>query len=592
MTDLSMLQRVVRVLEDTTRSTSGAIQQSADLILEAWRDSGVGGVRISAGEEEAVTPAFPNAGSMQHVEFNVSNGQNGTIEVAYAPDAADQAPRAEQETVLKIVAEMLAGRLERRAAEMVLRDREAQLAEAQRVARVGSWLLDLATQHLTWSDEHYRILGLEPGTDAVAYLEGLEFVHPDDRQMVRSLIDTVIRERSAYSVEVRVVQPDGTIRWVESRGAFMPDGRAGRVVGTALDITERVEAEQQRARLAEHIQLLLESTSDGLFGVDLAGRCTFINEAGAALLGYQPEEMVGQPIEPSAVLRHRDGRLLAVEYSVNPILEGEDVVGAVVAFRDVSERVQAEARVRESEQRLRLVTRATHDAVWDWDLITDSLTWNEAVEPLFGYPSGRIAPDITWWRERIHPDDRERILGSISAALERGDTTWSGEYRYRRADGSYADVLDRGYIVREANGRAVRAIGAVQDVSDRKRAEAALAVRARQQAAAAALGLWALTDASLGLLMSTSVNMLVSVLDVELAGFLENEPANDRLVLTVGAGWPEDAVGSAAAQVQPAMLLGRLLEDSAPVSVDDLSTTDRFPIDPLLRDQGVRSGLA
>ncbi len=127
--------------------------------------------------------------------------------------------------------------------------------------------------------------------------------------------------------------------------------------------------------------------------------------------------------------------------------------------------------LRESQERFQFVTRATNDAVWDWDLVSDAVWWNEGIRTLFGYREEQVGPDVSWWHELIHPEERERVVAELRAAIERGDEGWSAEYRCRRADGSYAQVFDRGYVLRDADGRATRMIGAMMDITQRKQLE-------------------------------------------------------------------------------------------------------------------------
>jgi PAS domain S-box-containing protein len=127
--------------------------------------------------------------------------------------------------------------------------------------------------------------------------------------------------------------------------------------------------------------------------------------------------------------------------------------------------------LRESQERFQFVARATSDAVWDWDLVSDAVWWNEGVQALFGYPPEQIGPDRAWWSATIHAEDRERVAAEVQAAIERGAASWSTEYRYRRADGSYAEVFDRGYVLRDGDGRAERMIGAMMDITKRKQLE-------------------------------------------------------------------------------------------------------------------------
>jgi len=156
-------------------------------------------------------------------------------------------------------------------------------------------------------------------------------------------------------------------------------------------------------------------------------------------------------------------------------------VHAAVAIRNAqlyNDTKQHAEALLQSEERYQLVSRATNDAVWDWDLATDRLTWNEAIETLFGYAPDRVEPHIGWWTERIHPDDRDEVSASIDGAIKHGAEVWSAEYRFRAADNTYTTVIDRGYIARDDNGSPVRMIGSMMNISERKRLEEQLAHQA------------------------------------------------------------------------------------------------------------------
>src|SRR5262245_49085516 len=130
--------------------------------------------------------------------------------------------------------------------------------------------------------------------------------------------------------------------------------------------------------------------------------------------------------------------------------------------------------LRQSEERYRIVTQATNDAVWDWDLGTHKVWWNEGVLTLFGYRLDNSESDPAWWLERVHPEDRAGVEAFFYEVVRGKELTWVDEYRFRCADGSYKDVYDRGYVLRDADGRATRMIGAMLDIPGRKRAEEAL----------------------------------------------------------------------------------------------------------------------
>ena len=158
------------------------------------------------------------------------------------------------------------------------------------------------------------------------------------------------------------------------------------------------------------------------------------------------------------------------------VAELEEVKQAAYLAAVAVERERAEAALRGSEQRYRLVSRATNDVIWDWDIVKGRLEWNECAKTLFDYAAEDVGSYPLWWDEHLHPDDRERASASVLSVLEQGGQFWSSEYRFRRADQTYADILDRGYIIRDQYGVPLRMIGAMQDITERKRAEEALRV--------------------------------------------------------------------------------------------------------------------
>ena len=145
---------------------------------------------------------------------------------------------------------------------------------------------------------------------------------------------------------------------------------------------------------------------------------------------------------------------------------------ALVA-RNITEKKQLELRLREAEERFQLVSRATNDAVWDWDLVTNALWWNEGFYRLFGYAPADVEPDLSSWTRRLHPEDLGRVVDGIHHLIDGGGTAWTDKYRFLRADGSHADIFDRGYVIRDQGGKPVRMIGAMMDISDRERDERA-----------------------------------------------------------------------------------------------------------------------
>jgi two-component system, NtrC family, sensor kinase len=141
---------------------------------------------------------------------------------------------------------------------------------------------------------------------------------------------------------------------------------------------------------------------------------------------------------------------------------------------EIAERKRVEESLRASETRFQLVSRATNDAVWDWELSTGKVWWNESIQTLFGYAAEDVGDDATWWYEHIHPEDVDRIISNVDAAIENNWNYYSGEYRFQRKDGTYAPTLERGYVISDDKGNPVRILGSMMDLTEFKKSEEAL----------------------------------------------------------------------------------------------------------------------
>ncbi|WP_425618153.1 PAS domain S-box protein [Anatilimnocola sp. NA78] len=274
---------------------------------------------------------------------------------------------------------------------------------------------------------------------------------------------------------------------------------------TIEDITNRRKSEHALAAQQEWLKVTLASIGDAVIATDVRGVIVFLNPVAEAITGWSSTEAVGQNLETvfqivnettrakvenpvtkalrsgtvvglanHTVLIAKDGTESPIDDSAAPIrATSGELVGCVLVFRDVRERRADEKAIEDSELRYRLIGKAANDAIWDWDLETNEVIWTEGVRRVFGYAAQDIGETASWWIENIHPDDRQRISDDIHAAIDGGAEHWQDEYRYRRADGTYVAVFDRGQIVRQ-NGKPVRMVGSMLDLTEQKRARAAL----------------------------------------------------------------------------------------------------------------------
>jgi PAS domain S-box-containing protein len=351
------------------------------------------------------------------------------------------------------------------------------------------------------------------GIDATRLAQGLpvaelgDNIHPADVPASRrSALQSATRAQDLLQ-SFRIVGGGGDTRWLLVRGRCIDqDGDTPlRYIGTVIDVTVQREAEERLRLSTERLELATRAAGLGSFDymprtgeLDWDDRCRAlfglspgvpVSYEGAFLGGLHPDDRARAAAAVAAAL-DPDGtgefdveyRTVGIEDGVERVVEarglaffdGREAVRLVGTVLDVSDSRREQARLRETEERLRLAGRATNDAIWDWDLARDHVVWNEALRTKYGHDLPGGLSDGGWWLDHIHPDDRARIDASIHAVIDGTGTDWADDYRFRRADGGYADLHDRGYVLRDAEGGAVRMLGAMLDQTERKQAQRAL----------------------------------------------------------------------------------------------------------------------
>ncbi|VTR92859.1 multi-sensor hybrid histidine kinase : Multi-sensor hybrid histidine kinase OS=Nitrosospira multiformis (strain ATCC 25196 / NCIMB 11849) GN=Nmul_A2207 PE=4 SV=1: Response_reg: PAS_9: PAS: PAS_3: PAS_3: PAS_3: PAS_4: PAS_9: GAF: HisKA: HATPase_c: Response_reg [Gemmata massiliana] len=378
---------------------------------------------------------------------------------------------------------------------------ERARVSALQAGEVGTYHWDIRADRVTGDRNFAALFGVTADEHASAPVgDFLAAVHSGDRERVGAEIRHTLDTDAPFRSEYRVTGPGGE-RWLLARGAVerAAGGEAVGWAGVVVDITDRKRAEGALATSRARLDYAVQASGIGFWYCDLPFDVLQWDERVKAHFWLPPEARV--TIDTFYDRIHPDDRgptRAAIERSVaertgydvhyrtvNPETRAEkwvraiggtyyDETGAPKRFDgvtlDVTDQRRAEAALRESNDRFAIVARATNDAVWDWDMRTNAVWWNEGVGALFGYRSGDVGPDATWWYEHIHPEDRDRVVTGIHAVIDHGGANWSDEYRFRRADGTHAAVLDRGHAIHE-DGKTVRLVGAMQDITERRRAE-------------------------------------------------------------------------------------------------------------------------
>ena len=415
------------------------------------------------------------------------------------PEIPHSAP-SELDVARRRIAELELERDALRKAEAASRLSEERVRFVLSASRAGTWDLDLPSKAVHLSENCKAIYGIGPNAeyDRDTFIGA---ILPEDRERYRMAIREAVYGASDLEVSYRFQRPDGEIRWVEVRGRPItdPDGRRLSLSGIAIDVTERKRAEAYVVEQEARYRAITDSIDQMIWSTRPDGHHDFFNNRWYEYTGVpfdstdgenwtkvlHPEDRerawslwlerlaTGEPYHIEFRLRHRSGVYRWVLCRSQPV---RDEAGTIVRWygtsTDIHDFKTADERVRELEERYRLASRATSDAIWEWNFATNEITWNESLKEFFGYDIAQGAAEE--WLGCIHPEDRARVEGSVEEAIRGEANRWSADYRFRRSKGGYAEVFDRGFITRDAAGKALRMIGAMQDLTERRQAEAEL----------------------------------------------------------------------------------------------------------------------
>ncbi|MFM7428026.1 MAG: PAS domain S-box protein, partial [Elainella sp.] len=424
----------------------------------------------------------------------------------------------------------------RKQTEAALRESEERRRLALDLTSTGSWEFVVATGEAVWSDSQYRLMGLIPGEQASHFQTWRERVHPADLEWVEQQFTQALATRSLLETEYRVLYPDGTIRWVLTKGQGIYDatGEPIRMLGVMVDVTDRKLAEQALQQLNEELELrveqrtqdllasqlqlqakeqflrgVFEGTGNPIFVVDVqedgAFQYTGWNRASEIISGVSSADVQGkspQTLFPGAV-----GDALAANYrrcceagetiryeeylkfeqddawtltTLTPLKDAAGRVHRIVgsAF-DISERKRAELALQEAQRFTQSIADNTPNIIYIYDLnASRNIYANREVVELLGYVPEEIQSMGDHFLEVVsHPDDLARF-GQIQQQIRQlaDGQILEIEYRMRHRDGTWHWLYDRISVFnRDDAGAVIQFIGAAQDITDRKRAEAALA---------------------------------------------------------------------------------------------------------------------
>ena len=398
----------------------------------------------------------------------------------------------------------------RRRAEESLRESEERYAMAMIASNEAHWMWNLATDELFASPALKDLFGIaqeEQLSTRTAFVARLP-VHPEDRPMAaRRWEEHIAGNADRLDIEYRIIDPKtGAIRWIHSRGQCFRDanGKAERVAGVTLDITERRRTEDALRESEERFALAVAGSKDGILDWDIANDRMFTSERAMQIVGVPPGPTVRSREEWVAMLRiHPDDREqhdqailrnLAGETDIRDeehrILHSDgyrwvrvrgmcvrDAAGRAIRWAgsvsDIDAQKRTEQALRQSEERYQLAVDGANQGLWDWDLETDIMFASQRVQELLGLvPSEALRPRREWIaRMTFHPDEIDAVRAAISAHLHGSTRHIEIEFRLKHRSGAWHWYRQRGLALRDERGHPYRMAGSMEDVTEQKNAE-------------------------------------------------------------------------------------------------------------------------
>lgn len=342
-----------------------------------------------------------------------------------------------------------------------------------------------------WNNNFYTKFGFSEKDNLTTTDFWDEHIHPEDKKRVQDHIDYILTRTNltTWGDEYRFKKADGTYLHIYDRSSVIRDenGVAVRMIGSMADVSDLFMAREELNQSEEKYRTLVDQATDGIFVADLNGKFILTNPAAYKISQYSKEELEqltifdlvdkedlaqqpfrfdelkeGKSVITERVIRNKYGEAVLVDINARFLSDGR----LLVFVRDITEKKKTEEEVVRSNARFQIIAKATSDFVWDWNLEESVLWWNDSYYNKMGYSKKKELVAIDNWFDNIHPDDIERVKEKVYKIFAGTELIWRDEYRYAKADGTYLNFLDRGHIIRNKEGKAIRMIGSMVDVTD------------------------------------------------------------------------------------------------------------------------------
>jgi PAS domain S-box-containing protein len=375
-----------------------------------------------------------------------------------------------------------------------------KLEEAQRIAHVGYWERDLATDRITWSDETYRVFGLQPQECPIEFDTFRQKVHPEDWEFVSRAVNAALAGGPRYNLEYRVLQPAGELRIVHSEGDVKRDasGRLYKMFGVIQDITGRKQAEEALKRSEFYLREGERLAHMGSWAFNPSGFFDYWSrelfqiygldpmqgtpnlERYLATLHPQDRESMAETIKTMIAERcgcdvtkrivRPDGEQRYIRCVGIPVVDGEVLKGFLGTAMDVTEQELLTQELERRQAYLAEAQKLSHTGSWAWSPTGGNKYYSEECFRVLGFEPQGVPPALETVIQRIHPDDQAYCREQVERAI-REKVASEFDYRIVHPDKRVRDIHCVGHPVLDGSGNLVELVGTVIDVTERKRAD-------------------------------------------------------------------------------------------------------------------------
>ena len=385
----------------------------------------------------------------------------------------------------------------------------ALLNYTQKIAGIGSWELDLITDEVFWTEEIYSLFGFDAKLPPPPFSEHMKLFTPESWERLSAAINLTKEQGIPYELELKTLHKDGSkgYMWVCGEAERDAKGDITGLKGIAQDITKRKIAEENLRINEERWQFVIEGSGDGIWEWKPQENKTFYSNRWLEMLGFKPEEFTDDDYEWRSRIhpddlaftfsdisqnllgktdsfsheyrfRNKEGNYLWI-FNRGKVVERNaagEAIRVVGSHSDVSKLKQSEQALKENETRLSLAVKAGGVGIWDWDIVTDKLTWDDQMFVLYGVNKNDFTSAYDAWVNGVYEADKQRGDEEIQKAIK-GEKDFNTEFRVQYVTGEIRTIRALATVLRDKEGNAIRMIGTNWDITAEKEAIAQIAAR-------------------------------------------------------------------------------------------------------------------